>query len=131
MSLTDEERRAIVCYRVEKARTALSDIHKIMPMEVWAIIANRMYYALYYAASALLINDAHMVSTHRGVLSQLNQYYVREGLLSKEDGHLFGRIFAFRQGSDYDDFIDASQSEVEQYLPKVESLVDKIVSLIN
>lgn len=130
MSLSEEERRAIVDYRIEKARTALSDIRKIMPMEVWAIVANRMYYALYYAASALLIHDAHTVGTHRGVLSQLNQFYVKEGRLSKEDGHLFGRIFAFRQGSDYDDFIDATQSEVEQYLPRVEALVEKIVSLI-
>ena len=54
MSLSDEERRAIVLYRIEKTQTALADIHKILTLEMWSIIANRMYYALYYAASALL-----------------------------------------------------------------------------
>ena len=63
MSLSDEERRAIVLYRIEKATAALDDIRKVLPLEMWSIIANRMYYALYYAASALLIHDGHKVGT--------------------------------------------------------------------
>ena len=131
MSLSDEERFAIVTYRIEKARLALDEIKRVMPMKVWGMIANRMYYALYYAASAVLINDAHPVSTHKGVIAMLNQYYVRTGLLSKEDGNLFGNIFAFRKGSDYDDFIDASEQDINNYLPQVEQLVEKIISLTN
>jgi uncharacterized protein (UPF0332 family) len=131
MSLTDEERDAIVQYRVEKALNALNDIHKILPMEVWATIANRMYYALYYAVSALLIKDGHKVSSHKGVISLYNLYYIKTGILSLEDGGLFGSVFAFRQGSDYDDFIDASEKDVKEYLPQVETLVKKIISLIN
>ena len=90
-----------------------------------------MYYAIYYAAPALLINDTHPVNTHNGVISLLNQYYVRTGLLSKEDGNLFGNVFAFRQGCDYDDYIDASEDDIIRYLPQVEQLVEKIVSLTN
>ena len=89
-----------------------------------------MYYALYYAAIALLINDSHTVSTHKGVMSLINQCYVRTGLLTKEEGHLFGQVFAFRQGSDYDDFIDATEEDIQRFFPQVETLVDKIISLI-
>lgn len=130
MSLNDEERNAIVTYRVEKAQIALEEIKRAMPLKVWGMIANRMYYTLYYAASALLISDAHQVGTHKGVISLLNQYYVRTGLLTKEDGNLFGSIFAFRQGSDYDDFIDASEEDIKRYLPQVEQLAEKIILLI-
>lgn len=130
MSLSDEERQAIVNYRIEKARMALNEIRRVMPLEVWGMIANRMYYALYYAAAALLISDGHVVGTHKGVISLLNQYYVRTGLLSKNDGNLFGSIFAFRQGSDYDDFIDATEDDIKRYFPLVEQLVEKIVTLI-
>ena len=49
--------------------------------------------------------------------------------LSEEDGVLFANIFAFRQGSDYDDFIDATEEDIKRYLPRVEMLVEKIVSL--
>lgn len=129
MSLTDEERRAIVLYRIEKARAAMDDIHKVLPLELWSIIANRMYYALYYAASALLINDGHKVGTHKGVIALFNLNYVKEGPLTREDGALFSNVFAFRKGSDYDDFIDATEEDVKRYLPRVEALVEKIVSL--
>ncbi len=130
MSLSEEERRAIVVYRVEKARSVLEEIKKVMPLELWGIVANRMYYALYYAAIALLISDSHTVGTHRGVISLINQYYVRTGLLTKEEGHLFGQVFAFRQGSDYDDFIDATKEDVVRFFPQVEALVEKIITLI-
>lgn len=76
MSLSDEERHAIVLYRIEKANAALDDIRKVLPLKMWSIIANRMYYALYYAASALLIHDGHKVGTqgcYRPVQSQLCQ----------------------------------------------------------
>ncbi len=131
MSLSQEERNAIVAYRTEKARMALDEIKKVMPLEVWSIIANRMYYALYYAVSALLTKDSHPVNTHKGALSLVNQYYVKTDILTKEDGHLFGQVFAFRQGSDYDDFIDATKEDVEQLFPKVEVLVKKIIALTN
>lgn len=129
MSLSDEERRAIVLYRIEKAKAALDDIRKILPLEMWSIIANRMYYALYYAASALLIHDGHKVGTHKGVIALFNLNYVKEGPLSREEGVLFSNVFAFRQGSDYDDFIDATEEDVKRYFPRVEALVNKIVSL--
>ena len=90
MSLSDEERRAIVLYRVEKARKAIEDIHKVFPLEVWGIIANRMYYALYYAATALLVQDEHKVGTHKGVISLFNLYYIKTGMLTREDGTLLG-----------------------------------------
>ena len=114
MSLSEEERRAIVLYRIEKAKAALDDIRKILPLEMWNIIANRMY----YAASALLIHDGHKVGTHKGVIALFNLNYV-----------LFSNVFAFRQGSDYDDFIDATEEDVKRYFPRVEALVNKIVSL--
>jgi hypothetical protein len=47
MSLTEEERQAIVFYRLEKARQSLDETRKVYPLEVWNIIANRMYFALY------------------------------------------------------------------------------------
>ena len=129
MSLSEEERRAIVLYRIEKVYAALEDVDKSITMNMWNVAANRLYYALYYAASALLVHDKHTVRTHNGVIVLLNQYYVKSEILTKEDGWLFGRIFAFRQGCDYDDFIDASEEEVMIYLPKVKALVEKIVTL--
>ena len=59
MSLNQEERSAIVTYRLEKANRALAQAKANLPLQAWEVIANRVYYAAYYAISALLIADGH------------------------------------------------------------------------
>ena len=56
MSLDSENRKAIVDYRTEKAVLALEDADFLADAGKFNLAANRLYYALYYAASALLIS---------------------------------------------------------------------------
>lgn len=60
MPLTDEERRAIVVYRLEKAEGALVEARDCASLGHWTLAANRLYYAAYYASSALLISAGHL-----------------------------------------------------------------------
>ena len=55
MSLESENRKAIVDYRTEKAALALEDADFLIDAGKYNLAANRLYYALYYASSALLI----------------------------------------------------------------------------
>ena len=55
--LTEEERQAIVTYRLEKAENALKQVEANIANEFWNLIANRLYYAAYYAVTALLISE--------------------------------------------------------------------------
>ena len=64
MSLSDDERYALVTYRMEKAHNTLEQVKNIVPLGYWDMIANRLYYAAYYAVSALLLQDGYSVQTH-------------------------------------------------------------------
>ena len=130
MSMTEEERNAITKYRIEKAIQTLEDAKQIAEIKRWSSAVNRLYYSIYYAATALLISNGHISRTHSGMMSLLNQYYVSTGILTKEDNKLIKRLFDLRQESDYDDFIDADEEDVKHYLPQVEILVGKIISLV-
>lgn len=44
MSLSDEERRAIVNYRIEKALVAMEDVTQMAMLQRWSAAANRMYH---------------------------------------------------------------------------------------
>ena len=127
--MTDEERNAITKYRTEKAIQTLEDAKQIAEIKRWSSAVNRLYYSIYYAATALLISNGHISRTHSGMMSLLNQYYVMTGILTKEDSKLIKRLFDLRQESDYDDFIDVDEEDVMHYLPEVETLVQKIISL--
>lgn len=130
MPLNDEERKAIVIYRLEKADDALIEARDCASMGHWNLAANRLYYSAYYASSALLISAGHAAKTHEGTIGMIGQYYVRTGILSNEDGTLLARLQNMRHSGDYDDFIDWTKEDVEPCIVKVETFVEKIKKVI-
>ncbi|MBQ9463103.1 MAG: HEPN domain-containing protein [Bacteroidales bacterium] len=130
MSLTEEERKAIVVYRLEKAEDALVEAKDCASMGHWTLTANRLYYTAYYAASALLVSAGYSAKTHEGTVGMIGQNYVRTGSLTKEDGALLARLQSMRHTGDYDDFMDWTKEDVEPYIEKVESFLEKIKKLI-
>lgn len=92
MSLTSDDRKALVVYRIEKAYAALDEAQKVASISLWNLAANRLYYALYHAASALLLSDGYSSHTHRGLMSQLNLNYVKQGKLLPDEGKLVRQI---------------------------------------
>jgi uncharacterized protein (UPF0332 family) len=92
MPLTDEERNAIAVYRLDKAKAALEEAKDCISLNHWNLVANRLYYAVYYASSALLISAGHAAKTHEGTIGMIGQFYVRTGILANEDGTLLARL---------------------------------------
>ncbi len=64
MSLNSEEISAIVTYRLEKSARTMEQAKSNIPLKYWELVANRIYYAAYYAISALLIANGHTAKTH-------------------------------------------------------------------
>ena len=65
---------------------------------------NRMYYACYYAASALLITEGIVTKTHDGVLQMLSLHFIKTGVLPAEYGRKYRNLFDKRSSGDYEDF---------------------------
>ena len=63
--------------------------------------ASRAYYAMFYAAEALLMLRAVRPSKHAGVLTSLFEQYVKTGVLAKEFHQMLHRAFEARQVGDY------------------------------
>lgn len=131
MSMTDDERKAIVAYRLERCTKAMDEAKQLMELGMYNVCANRLYYASYYAASALLINKGISANTHSGTRAMLQLHFVKSGLLDKEDARVLMKNFSFRQQCDYDDFIDASKEDVEPMIPQTEALIKNLLTLID
>lgn len=129
MSMTDEERTAIVTYRLEKSENTFADVLKSLEYEMYNTCANRLYYSFYYAASALLIKKGIIAHTHSGVLAMINLHFVKTGVLSKEDAILMRRLFSLRQESDYDDFINITIDDIKPLIEPTRKLIQLLTQL--
>lgn len=52
MSLSAEERKAIIEYRMERALSTFDEAKKILGLNLYNLTANRLYYTVYYAATS-------------------------------------------------------------------------------
>ena len=131
MGLSEEEKRSIVVYRLAKARETLDEISILIENELWRFAANRLYYACYYAASALLVNSNHETKTHSGVKNLLSMFYVKEGKIDKELSRVYGNLFNMRQKGDYEDWSIIEEKDVIPFLEPAEKFIETIENLIN
>ena len=128
--LDAESRKAIVDYRLELAFDTLKEADYNTEGGYYNAAVNRLYYACYYAASALLLDNEVTAHTHNGVKIQLSLHFVRTGLLSIEHGATFSLLFEKRQASDYNDFAYCDLSTVKLLRPRAEDFVKDIALLI-
>ena len=92
---------------------------------------NRLYYACFYAVSALLIQQGLSSSKHTGIRSLFNRHYVKTGKVAKEMAQIYNDLFERRQESDYLDFIRFKESQVSPWISKAEEFVKHIETIIN
>jgi len=130
MTLQQEDRKALVVLRFEKAKKTLTEAKDNIELGHWNVVANRLYYACFYAASALLVQKGISAHTHSGVMSQLGLHFIKNGLISKEQGELYGRLFDTRQSGDYDDWVFLKENDVIHFLEPVEKFIEEIEILI-
>ena len=125
-----ESRTDLIAYRAARARETLEDAQLMAGAGRWNPCVNRLYYACFYAVSALLLRHGLSSSKHSGVRSLFNRHFVKTGKVPKELARIYNALFDRRQEADYVDFVRFAQSEVRPWLSEAAAFVTFIVSLI-
>ncbi len=128
--LSDENINALVAYRLQRAQETLSEIPYLAEKGYYNTAVNRLYYACYYAAVALLLKHGMNPGTHAGVKQMLGIHFVVPGILPRETGRAYSLLFERRHSSDYDDFDYSSKEEIEELLPKATAFIETIQQLL-
>lgn len=120
----------LVLYRLQRARQTLEDARLLANASRWNPCVNRLYYACFYAISALLLQDGLSSSKHTGVRSLFNRHYVRTGKVPKELAQIYNDLLERRHEGDYMDFVDFEEAQVLPWIARAERFIDHIASLI-
>lgn len=120
----------LISYRIQRSEQTLSEVDILIRNELWNTAINRLYYACYYAAIALLLKYNVKATTHTGVRQMLGQHFIKTGKISKELGKIFTDLFDKRHSSDYDDFLEITREDVIELQPAAKAFVIRIKELI-
>ena len=125
-----EETRTLITYRLERAHESLEEANLLLKHGHTNTFVNRLYYACFYAVSALLLTKNFSSSKHSGVRSFFHQNFVKTGLLDKKLGKLYDRLFDSRQQGDYEDLVRFVKEDVKGWHEEAEELVQAIEKLV-
>ncbi|MBI2843117.1 MAG: HEPN domain-containing protein [Armatimonadetes bacterium] len=124
------EEKALVGYRMARAREALQEAELLLTNNHLNTAVNRLYYACFYAVSALLMTEGKYSTKHSGVRSFFDQFWINTGRLPVEMGRFYRKLFEQRQKSDYEDLTRPELDEVNIWLRRAREFVEKISTLI-
>ena len=130
MSLNDEERNVIVRKELERAHDTFEEIKVMCQAKKWNGAANRIYYSVFHAVSALFIHDGFQSVRHKGSHALFSQHYVKTGKLPIEFGRFYNNLQSLREKSDYNCFYDVSEQDVVVGMENASKFIEEIEKLI-
>lgn len=125
--MTDET-RTLAAHRLRRASEALGEAELLLESGFVNTFVSRLYYACFYAVSALLLLEGRSSSKHSGVRALFHQRFVRTGVLSKTRGQFYDRLFDNRQKADYADLVVFDTAEVGAWLHEARGFVQDVLA---
>ena len=127
----NKEVKTLILYRLERAHEALDEALILLEKGYANTFVNRLYYACFYAVSALLLQNDLIYSRHTGVRACFSREFVSKGLIPKDYGKLYSRLFKYRQQSDYEDFFTIEEDIVKGWISQSDQFISAITELLD
>ena len=125
-----EEIRTLIIYRLERAHESLEEAKILLEQSHANTFINRLYYACFYAVSALLLTKGLSSAKHSGTRSLFHQNFVKSGVVDIELGQLYDRLFDNRQKGDYADLIRFDPDSVRPWYEETQKFIETIENII-
>lgn len=119
-----------VSEELERAEQCLAESRMLRSGDFPYGAVSRAYYAVFHAARALLFSLGLEVKSHRAVLNQVSEHFVKTGRLAPELCRLISRMQRDREDADYetdavftDGIADQALADAERFLAAVRALL--------
>lgn len=124
------KQKEVVGHRLARARETLAAAKVLEDSHFHFSAINRLYYACFYAVTALLASQGLASSKHPGVLALFNRHFVKTDIVSKRLGKFFGDLFDTRHEGDYSDFATFTSEELTELHESAANFVEEISCII-
>ena len=128
--MTPQELADIVRYRLERADETAAAAERNPAQGDAFTAANRIYYAMFYAANALALVHGFKTSHHAQLLGWFNKNFVAAGHVTAEDGEAFREAFRIRTKGDYDALVSLDVTLLRNSLPQMKKFIARMRELV-
>lgn len=114
-----------VALQLQTARENLIDAQVLLDGRRYPAVLNRTYYAVFYAATAMLLEEGFEFDSHYGVKIKFSELFVKSGRVAARFGKILATVFDRREDADYTPEARAaiSQAVAEQEFERASEFV--------
>ena len=123
--MDDATQKEVILY-IKEAREMLEVAQLNLDNDFYPSSINRAYYAVFYAANALLATKGMTRGKHSGVISAFRQHFIKTGLIDVEFSRIYGRLLEDRNESDYAIVNTISKNDAELDLNEARRFVAEV-----
>ena len=116
---------------LERADQALAAAETLITGGFIDFAASRAYYAVFYAATAILLRKEKAFSKHSGVMAAIHKYFVKPGKLEKQVGKDLNWLFELRGLGDYGVTSHVPKEEALKAIQIAEDFVRQVKSILD
>jgi hypothetical protein len=127
----DDQRSGIVHYWWSKALESRASAGREFEAGSYAFAMNRLYYAVFYAVSAVLLGRQQSFKKHSGVRAAFHRQFIKTGVLDMKWGRLYDQLFEDRQEGDYVVFVAFEREYVRAQLERCVEFLDELRMLLS
>jgi len=117
--------------RFEKAGECIDDARLLLESKRLAATVNRAYYAMFHAATAVLLTKDVKRSSHSGIISAFGELFAASGMIETVYHKYLREAFDLRQEGDYEAHIEISNVEAEKTLNRAIDFIDACRKICN
>lgn len=117
-------------FLLARAREVLDEAEHLRNAGFTIGVVNRIYYACFYAVSALLMLEGQASAKHSGVMSMFDLLWIKPGRFPSEMGRFYHLIFEQRQRGDYQDLDSFEDADLALWLAQANSLIAAITAYV-
>ena len=119
-----------ITYRLNKAEEVYAAAVLLYNAGQWNSAVNRLYYACFYAASALLLKRGIGAKSHAGIISQFSESVVRTHEMSVDEYKVYSKLLNWRTKGDYSDMFDFCKEDLDDVMEPTRVFLDGVKKLI-
>jgi len=126
MALKSDDIRELVNMAEEK----LNASKELLGKRYYSDAVSRAYYSMYCSSRALLSSKNLYPRTHKGLISQIWENFVKEGHLSKDRAKALASAQDDREDADYGIYIHFTKEEAEQVVKDAEEFLSETKKIL-
>ena len=129
----EEKRKKIIAAYLTRSHEEVDTARLLFANGKYKVALTRAYYAVFYAASAVLLSEGIKRSKHSGVQSAFRQSFIKLGVIEAEYSDIYGAARDARELIDYElwfmpaeEFTETVIADAEKFVARMERYLREV-----